>query len=230
MTSNGVLLEDYLGALVTAGLDAVNISLDTINDEKFCLLTKVNGLVNTLSAIDRAFASGLKVKINCVPLRTFNEEDIVKIAAMAYNRNITVRFIELMPLGKAATLQPIPMDEVISLIEREYGPLELSDVKLGNGPAIYYTLQGFAGHIGFISALSHSFCHNCNRLRLTASGLLKPCLSTDLSLDLRCHVRRGASDGEIADSIQGLVAKKPAGHNFCITNKATHINMFRIGG
>jgi cyclic pyranopterin phosphate synthase len=135
-----------------------------------------------------------------------------------------------MPLGKATSWQPIPNDEVISLIEGQYGSLQPTAAKLGNGPATYYTLQGFVGHIGFISALSHSFCQHCNRLRLTASGFLKPCLSGDLSLDLRHLLRNGTSDGDISDSIQGLVAKKPAGHNFCITNEATHINMFRIGG
>jgi cyclic pyranopterin phosphate synthase len=168
--------------------------------------------------------------VNCVPLRAFNEEDIVKIAALASNRDITVRFIELMPLGKAATLQPLPTDELISLIEREYGPLKPLAAKLGNGPAVYYTLQGFSGHIGFISALSHSFCQSCNRLRLTASGLLKPCLSSDLSLDLRSLVRGGSNDREIADSIRGLVARKPVGHSFGISNEASNINMFRIGG
>jgi cyclic pyranopterin phosphate synthase len=230
MTSNGVLLGDYLEALLAAGLDAVNISLDTMDENKFRLLTNTTGLVNTLSAIDRAVALGLKVKVNCVPLRAFNEEDIVKIASIANNRDIAVRFIELMPLGKAAALHSIPSDEVIAIIESEYGPLKLSAAKLGNGPATYYTLQGFTGHIGFISALSHSFCQICNRLRLTASGLLKPCLSSDLSLDLRSLLRNGASDSEIIDSIQGIVARKPAGHNFSIANEATHINMFRIGG
>jgi cyclic pyranopterin phosphate synthase len=230
LTSNGVLLGEHLEALAAAGLDAVNISLDTMNGERFCELTRTDGLNTVLSAIDRAVELGLKVKVNCVPLRAFNEEDIVKIAAMAHNRDITVRFIELMPLGAAAALQPLPADEVMSLIEGEYGPLKPSAVKLGNGPAAYYTLQGFAGHIGFISALSHSFCQNCNRLRLTASGLLKPCLSSDLSLDLRGLVRSGAGDGEIIDSIQGLVAQKPAGHSFGITNEANNINMFRIGG
>jgi cyclic pyranopterin phosphate synthase len=230
MTSNGVLLEEHLEALVAAGLDAVNLSLDTMDEERFRQLTRTDGLNTVLSAIDHAVALRLRVKINCVPLRAFNEDDIVKIAAMANNRDITVRFIELMPLGTAAALQPLPADEVMSLIEGAYGPLQPSAVKLGNGPAVYYTLQGFKGYIGFISALSHSFCQNCNRLRLTASGLLKPCLSSDLSLDLRSLVRSGADDGEIADSIQGLVAHKPAGHRFGITNEANNINMFRIGG
>jgi cyclic pyranopterin phosphate synthase len=230
LTSNGMLLGDYLEALVAAGLDAVNISLDTMNEEKFRQLTRTEGFDTVLSAIDRAVELKLKVKINCVPIRAFNEEDIVKIAAMAHNKDITVRFIELMPLGSAAVLHPLPVDEVMAVIEREYGTLKPSAEKLGNGPAVYYTLQGFVGHVGFISALSHSFCQDCNRLRLTASGLLKPCLSSDLSLDLRNLVRSGAGDREIADSIRGLVAKKPARHRFGISHEASIIEMFRIGG
>jgi cyclic pyranopterin phosphate synthase len=230
LTSNGMLLGEQLESLVAAGLDAVNISLDTMDGERFRQLTGTEGLNKIISAIERAVELGLKVKINFVPIRAFNEEDIVRIAALASNRDITVRFIELMPLGKAVTLQPLPVDQVMSLLEREYGPLKPSTMKLGNGPATYYTLQGFASHIGFISALSHSFCQNCNRLRLTASGLLKPCLSSDLSLDLRSLVRNGASDEEIVDSIQKFVTRKPAGHSFGISSEASNINMFSIGG
>jgi cyclic pyranopterin phosphate synthase len=230
LTSNGVLLGEHLEALVAAGLDAVNISLDTVNEEKFRQLTRTGGLGTVLSAIDRAVELGLKVKVSCVPLRTVNEEDIVRIAALAHNRDITVRFIELMPLGAAFDLQPLPADEVRSLIEKEYGPLKPSAIKLGNGPAVYYTLQGFAGPIGFISALSHFFCQTCNRLRLTAAGLLKPCLSSDLSLDLRSLVRGGSNDGVIADSIRELVARKPARHSFGISDEVSNINMFSIGG
>jgi cyclic pyranopterin phosphate synthase len=230
LTSNGVILGEHLEALAASGLNAVNISLDTIDEKKFFQLTNTDGLVNTLFAIDHAVELGLKVKVNCVPLRTFNEEDIVKIAGVAKNKDIAVRFIELMPLGKAAAFQPLPADEVMSIIEKEYGALKSSVVKLGNGPAAYYTLKGFTGHIGFISALSHSFCQNCNRLRLTASGLLKPCLSSDMSLDLRSLVRSGAGDEEITDLIQKLVNKKPAGHSFGINGEASNINRFRIGG
>jgi cyclic pyranopterin phosphate synthase len=227
MTSNGVLLGNYLPALAAAGLDAVNISLDTLNDERFQELTGIEGLVNVLSAIDMSVELGLRVKVNCVPLKGFNEDDIVPLAAMAKDRDITVRFIELMPLGAASALQPLPTGEVISLIEGAFGPLKPSAAKLGFGPATYYTAAGFTGFIGIISAVSHGFCKTCNRLRLTASGFLKPCLSSDMGLDLRGLVRGGASDGEIAEAAQQLVAAKPAGHCF---GDAGNINMYRIGG
>ena len=249
MTSNGVLLGEYLEALVAVGLDAVNISLDTLNDEKFRWLTKSDGLAKVLSAIDKALELGFAVKVNCVPMRGFNEDDIAQLSALAKNRNIAVRFIELMPLGVATALQPLPAAEVVSLIEREHGPMVPSAAKLGNGPAAYYTMQGFVGHIGLISAISECFCASCNRLRLTASGILKPCLSSDIGLDLAGMVRCGASSDEIEGAIRELVSKKPARHSFggfdtklvsaikTADTTPVHdkkevcaINMFRIGG
>lgn len=244
MTTNGVLLGEHLETLVAYGLDAVNISLDTLDEEKFRRLTNGGGMGNILPAIDMALAFGLDVKINCVPMRGFNEEDIVRIAALARDRNMAVRFIELMPLGTAAKIQPLPIKEVVALIEKSFGSLSAvslatSPVKAGSGPAVYYTLPGFAGRIGLISALSQGFCKKCNRLRLTAAGVLKPCLSSDLGIDLRRLIRSNASDGEIETAVRELVAKKPAGHSFggVISNAAAsakqdHRNkeMFRIGG
>ena len=231
LTSNGVLLGENLPALVAAGLDAVNISLDTLNEERFRHITRAEGFGSILPAVEQAAELGLRVKINCVPIKGFNEDDIVKLAALAKNGDITVRFIELMPLGEASALRPLPADELISLIEGEYGPLQISSVKLGFGPARYYTVKGFAGYIGLISAVSHVFCKSCNRLRLTASGFLKPCLSSDLALDLRRLIRGGSSDREIAEAIRETVARKPAGHNFGVINsEVNNINMFRIGG
>jgi len=242
MTTNGVLLGEHLEALVAARLDAVNVSLDTLDEGRFRRLTKGEGMGNVLSAIDRALALGLGVKINCVPMRGFNEEDIVRLAALARDRNIAVRFIELMPLGVAAGMQPLPIDEVAALIEKNFGalaasPLTTSPVR-GSGPAVYYSLSGFAGQIGIIGALSRGFCEKCNRLRLTASGVLNPCLSSNLGIDLRSLVRSDASDGEIGEAVRELVGKKPAGHSFDgvapggAAARQEHRNkeMFRIGG
>jgi len=240
MTTNGVLLGEYLKALVASGLDAVNVSLDTLDEGRFRRLTKGGGVNGILSAIDRVLGFGLGVKINCVPMRGFNEEDIVRLAALARDRNIAVRFIELMPLGVAAGIQPIPIGEVVALIEKNFGILTASPVT-GSGPAVYHNLPGFAGQIGIIGALSRGFCENCNRLRLTAAGVLKPCLSSDLGIDLRSLVRDNASNGDIERAVRELVGKKPAGHSFggVISGASAdadarqdHRNkeMFRIGG
>ncbi|MCL1992678.1 MAG: GTP 3',8-cyclase MoaA [Spirochaetes bacterium] len=233
MTSNGILLGEYIDALAAAGLDALNISLDTLDGEKYKQLTGTDGVAGILPVIDRALQLGLVLKINCVLLGGFNEDDLVKVAAFAKNKNITVRFIELMPLGAAGGLKHLPAADAVSRIEETYGTLTASPVRLGYGPAVYYTLAGFAGHIGFISAVSHNFCNNCNRLRLTSSGSLKPCLSSDMGLDLKSLVRGGAHDDEIREAISGFIARKSPCHNFGDVNeKHEHKKkeMFRIGG
>ena len=233
MTSNGVLLGEYIEDLAASGLQGVNISLNTLDEERFCRISRAQSFVDILPVIDRALDLGLRVKINCVVLRGFNEEDIVKLTGLAKNKSIALRFIELMPLGAAGNFQPLREGEVSSMIEREYGKMTAFTLKLGKGPAIYYGLPGFKGYIGFISALSHNFCGVCNRLRLSASGVLKPCLSNDLCLDLRSLLRSNASDMEIIRAIRELIAQKPAGHGFDrehVKGKYIKQEMFRIGG
>jgi cyclic pyranopterin phosphate synthase len=228
LTSNGVLLGEQLESLVKTGLDALNITINTMDRGKFARLTRVSDVVNVIPVIDRALEMGLKVKLNTVMIRGFNEDEVAEIAGLAKNRNIAARFIELMPLEEAASFEPFYAHEAAALIEGEYGPLLPVAAKFGNGPAEYYTVDGFAGHIGFISPMSRRFCENCNKLRLTASGFLKLCLSDDAGIDLRGLVRGGASDNEIAGLILEQVALKPAGH--CFDKSGGNINMFRIGG
>jgi cyclic pyranopterin phosphate synthase len=228
LTTNGVLLGEQLEALEKAGLDAVNISINTMDREKFTRLTRVDSMVNVVSIVDQALETGLGVKINAVMIRGFNEDEITKIAGLAKNRNIAARFIELMPLGQAAAFRPFYAHEAAALIEGEYGPLRPVAAKLGDGPAEYYAIAGFAGLIGFISPMSRHFCKSCNKLRLTASGFLKLCLCGDTGIDLRGPVRGGVSDGGIAELIREQVALKPAGLKF--DESGGSINMFRIGG
>ena len=227
MTSNGVLLGEYLETLLVAGLDGVNISLDTLNKETFCRLSRGEGFDNIIAAIDRALELRLEVKINCVPLYDFNEKEMVQIANLAKNMNIAVRFIELMPLGAAASMRRFPMDKLVSLIEEAHGPLQPASGNSGYGPAAYYQLPGFSGRIGVISAASGNSCKDCNRLRLTASGVLKPCLAGSMGADLRSLVRSGAGDKDIAEAVRKLVYQKPAGYNVSDSNDIT---MYRIGG
>ena len=233
MTSNGTLLGEHLASLAEAGLDAVNISINTMDEKQFKLITKTQSLINYTAIVDRALTLGLELKVNCVPLAGFNEDDIVKLCGLAKNRKIAIRFIKLMPLGAASVFQPLPTCKVISLIEKEYGHLTLAAFKLGSGPAAYYTLKGFIGYIGIIDAMDNCFCNSCNRLRLNASGILKPCLSSDLGFDLKPLVRGFVSDSEIETAIRALIAKKPKAHSFGKANKTPeHVKkeMFRIGG
>jgi cyclic pyranopterin phosphate synthase len=254
LTTNGLLLEDFFdeaeGAGHSAGslVDGVNISLDTLDPERFSKVTRTSpdalakgrepsagqGLPAILRALDRAQSLGIPVKLNCVPLRGFNEADLPGLAALARNVNRAVRFIELMPLGSANSLEPIPGAEVAALLERVYGPLVFYPGKLGNGPAVYYSLPGFAGKIGFINAVSEGFCETCNRLRLNSGGLLKPCLSSDTGLDLRRLLRSGVSDDGLRAAVAELAAQKPPSHNFSAIyrrERTEHISgMYHIGG
>lgn len=233
MTSNGVLLEEHLDALIDAGLEAVNISLDTLDADNFHRVTRREGLHRVLAAIDRAVSSGLSVKVNCVPVRELNGTELMRIAALARDKNITVRFIELMPVGFGSGFEPVSGDEVAAMLEREHGALTPFSGKLGNGPAAYYTVKGFQGKLGFISAVSHEFCQSCNRLRLTSDGFIKLCLASDMGLDAKKLLRADASDTEIWRAVDELVVQKPLCHCFAGEQDKPGREqraMFRIGG
>jgi len=233
MTSNGVLLAEHLDALVAAGLDALNISVDTLNAETFNIITRSAGFDQLMQVIEKTGSLPFPVKINCVPIRGLNDSEIAAIAGLAKSNAAAVRFIELMPLGCAANFQMLPRKEIIAEIEKVYGSLTVSSGSLGNGPAVYYSLEGFTGKIGFISPLSHNFCGTCNRLRLSATGLLMPCLSGSAGLDLRALLRgSGNDDAALATAIRALVLQKPRCHTFADTADTGQRDreMFRIGG
>jgi cyclic pyranopterin phosphate synthase len=232
MTTNGLLLAEHLPALAAAGLDAINISLDTLDAETFRRLTGYAGLEKILSAVDSAVELGLSVKINCVAMKGINENEIPLIAALAKNKKITVCFIELMPLGVASAIKGLPVSGIVSSLEDAFGHLAADAADVQSGPAVYHKLEGFIGRIAIIAAVSQRFCSGCNRLRITAVGELKPCLASPLSIDLRRLVKE-ACDSEIEQAVRELVLKKPAGHNFgaaAQAQKYSEAEMFRIGG
>ena len=243
LTTNGFLLGNYLDeaeALSSALPDSVNISLDALDPERFRRITRFDGAVpnDLLQHIDRLISNNIPVKINCVPVRGFNEEEIRPLAALARDKKIIVRFIELMPLGSAADLKPVPGAETADIIQKAYGVLIPFNGIEGYGPAVYYSLPGFTGKIGFINPVTHGFCESCNRLRLTSEGLLKPCLSYDNGLELRKLLRSGASDVELVNEITGAAFKKPRVHTLSSVYGASQEEcrrqhsggMFGIGG
>jgi cyclic pyranopterin phosphate synthase len=241
ITSNGVLLLHYLDDILRAGVDGINLSLDTLDGETFGRITGAGTdgpaagrafFSNIRSFLDRAGNLPVPVKINCVPIRGVNSGELAVIAGLAKNSGVFVRFIELMPLGCAAAFEGVPGREIAALLETVYGPLEPCREKPGNGPASYYSIKGFAGKIGFISPLSHNFCGSCNRLRLGSAGLLRPCLAYNTGLDLRALLRNGETDEGIARAITALVAEKGQGHDFFGVpySPAECTEMFRIGG
>lgn len=215
MTTNGSLLGDCAADLKKAGLDGVNISLDTLKPEIFAKITGADQLRKILDAIQKSLEEGIpSVKINCVPMRDTNADEICEIAALAKNQPIEVRFIEMMPIGKGRGYEEIGEEEMRRKLEDAYGSMKQEEKKLGNGPATYYKPEGFEGHIGFISAMSHKFCGNCNRIRLTSDGILKPCLQYAGEANLKQLLREGASDQEILTVMQKVIAEKPECHRF----------------
>lgn len=214
MTSNGILLCDRIGEAKEAGLSALNLSLDTLNPDAYARLTRGGDIGKALRALEQAVAAGLNVKVNVVPVRGFNEDGLVELAALAKNAPVCVRFIELMPLGCARGMEPVPQNEIRARLTEAFGALKPDAAAHGHGPAVYVRPAGFVGSVGFIGALSHEFCDACNRVRLTADGRLKLCLNHTQGLDLRALLRGGADDAAIEHAIRAAILNKPARHAF----------------
>ena len=230
LTTNGVLLKEQIGGLVEAGLDGVNISLDTLNREKFLEITRRDQLSEALDGLSEALRyPELNVKVNCVPA-AYNLDEVTAIAGLAKDDPLTVRFIELMPIGQGRNKDGISEEKILGLLEQKYGVLCPYDGNMGNGPAHYYELPGFRGKIGFISAISHKFCGECNRVRLTSQGFLRPCLASETGCDLRALLRGGADDARLRTAIRETIWSKPREHHFEDRCMPATRSMYRIGG
>ena len=233
LTTNGILLHEMLDDLYDAGIDAINISLDTLNKDNFKKITRRDGLEKVLMSIDKAYDLGIRVKINCLAIRDFNLRELVEIASFAKDREIDVRFIELMPIGFGKKYTQIDNDEILSILESRFGTFEIVTEKRGNGPAKYYRNQNMKGCIGFISAISHEFCETCNRVRLTSNGFLKLCLHYNKGIDLKEPIRNGISDEDLKKLIHDTIWNKPISHKFGHASEEQDIelkNMVQIGG
>ncbi|MCL6611042.1 MAG: GTP 3',8-cyclase MoaA [Peptococcaceae bacterium] len=217
LTTNGVLLPAMGRELKEAGLCRVNISLDTLDPALFRSITRYGELDKAWKGIETALDLGLNpVKINTVVMRGINDSEILRIAALTLKYPLHVRFIELMPVGTSDAWAPgryVPTAEVKAAIEAGLGEMKEVRKLAGNGPAMYYRLSGAPGTIGFISAVSDHFCQRCNRLRLTAEGMIRPCLHSGREIDARTPLRRGAGKTELADLFRQAVLKKPDRHN-----------------
>ena len=222
MTTNGTLFAPQAKVYREAGLTAVNISLDTLDPERFRCITgcdkadRAAGVDSVLHAIDAALEQQLRVKINCVPCVEMNGDDIEGIAMLAEARPVDVRFIELMPIGCGKDYTGISSEEILRRLEQRFGKAIAipGKVNMETGPAEYYQFPGFCGRIGFISPISHKFCNECNRVRLTCEGRLKLCLHYDRGLELKPLLRGGVSDEEIGRQILNALKEKPSEHHF----------------
>ncbi|MBO4981203.1 MAG: GTP 3',8-cyclase MoaA [Lachnospiraceae bacterium] len=214
MTTNGVLLGEQVEELKAAGLTGVNISLDTLHPQTFERITGFDRHGQVMEAVEKVLEQGMKLKINCVPCRGLNDTELTELASLAKERPVDIRYIELMPVGCGRDFEGIPSHEILAGLEACYGKAQLSEEKRGNGPARYYDFPGFCGKVGFISPISHKFCGECNRVRLTAEGRLKLCLHYDRGLELKPLLRGGATDGDIRHEVEEALQKKPKEHDF----------------
>ena len=232
LTTNGVLLAEQLPALLAAGLDGVNLSLDTLDRAQYAALTRRDELPRALAGLEAALAApGLTVKLNCVPVGD-NDSQLVPLAALARDRDLAVRFIELMPIGLGATLPRRTQAEVLEHLEEAFGPALPCAQTGGAGPGHYVTFPGFRGRVGFISAMTHQFCGSCNRVRLTATGFLKTCLQYEDGADLKALLDAGADDAALRGAIEEAIFHKPAQHHFAAPRAPgdERRNMNQIGG
>lgn len=234
MTTNGVLLAKFLPELLENGLDAVNISLDTMSRKTYEQITGRDELPQVMEGFRQAIASGIPVKVNVVLQRGINENEWEELANLTRENSLDVRFIEMMPIGYGKEYETIYNEEVLAKLKNREPKLCEDRSVHGNGPAVYYQIPGARGSIGFISAMHGKFCGNCNRLRLTSMGKLKPCLCFGDSLDIRKILREPGQErvDELLDkAFWEAVRMKPKQHKFEVLNDITEQKkMVQIGG
>ncbi|MBS0274466.1 MAG: GTP 3',8-cyclase MoaA [Proteobacteria bacterium] len=235
LTTNGSQLSRYAGQLKAAGIERVNVSLDTRDPDKFRAITRWGDLNKILAGIDAARMAGLKVKINTVALRGINDEEIPDMLEWAHGEGMDLTLIETMPMGDIdanRVAQYMPLSLLRGKLEQKY-TLTDSSHRTG-GPARYVHVAQTGGQLGFITPLTHNFCESCNRVRLTCTGMLYMCLGQNDDADLRTPLRASAGDGLLDAAIDDAIGRKPKGHDFIIDRRhgapAIMRNMSLTGG
>jgi GTP 3',8-cyclase len=234
MTTNGLRLSRLSTPLARAGLKRVNVSLDTLNAERFHRITRRGQLEDVWAGILAAEDAGLRpIKLNAVVVRGFNENDVVDLAALTVEHDWEMRFIEVMPfseVGSFAKEEFVSNDETRSRIEERFGPLLALDDGEGPDPARPYKIKGARGAIGFISPVGKPFCARCGRLRLTSDGKLRLCLLRDDEIDLMTPLRQGADLVTMQELIKSGILRKPWGHDLAHDVFPQQRFMVHIGG
>ena len=224
LTTNGYLLNEYAEKLKKAGLSRINMSLDTLNRDKFQKLTNFDGFPKVMEGFEKALEAGLKVKINSVLMKGINDDEVKDLAKLTEKYPIDVRFIELMPIGKTKEFDRqnfLSCDYVLETLN-----LEKTQNEDLHSPAKLYKLPGAMGRIGLIRPMSQHFCHECNRIRLTSDGKIKPCLHSDDIIDVMRPLRKGEDIGPFIDRALKL---KPERHHI-LEGETIRESMNRIGG
>jgi cyclic pyranopterin phosphate synthase len=220
LTTNGSQLQKYATELKANGIERINVSLDTLNADKFRTITRWGDLANVIAGIDAAQAAGLKVKINAVALKGVNEDEIAGLLEWAHGRGMDLTVIEVMPLGdvdESRLVQYLPLSIVRARLAERY---TLADIDYNTGgPARYVHVKDTGGRLGFITPLTHNFCESCNRVRITCTGTLYMCLGQNDAADLRTPLRASEGDNLLHGAIEEAITRKPKGHDFVIDRR-----------
>lgn len=220
LTTNGSQLAKYASELKAHGVQRINVSLDTLDAEKFRAITRWGDIEKVHAGIDAALAAGLKVKINAVALKGVNEDEIADLVAWAHGRGMEITLIEVMPLGDIGPErleQYLPLSLMRARIAERY-TLEDLDYRTG-GPARYVRVKETGGRLGFITPMTHNFCESCNRVRITCTGTLYMCLGQEDAADLRSPLRASESNEPLYAAIDEAITRKPKGHDFVIDRR-----------
>ncbi|QTN35880.1 GTP 3',8-cyclase MoaA [Cognatishimia activa] len=216
LTTNGSQLHRFADKLASYGVKRINISLDTIVPDKFAAITRWGKLDNVLRGIDAAQNAGMRVKINAVALKDFNDSELFTITEWCKSRDMDLTWIEVMPMGDLGNEDRLgqywSLEDLRGQLAQQYSLTELSE-RTG-GPARYVRLEETGQKIGFITPLTHNFCESCNRVRLTCTGQLYMCLGQEDMVDLRAPLRASESNGPVSEAIRDAISKKPKGHDF----------------
>ena len=218
VTTNGSMLDRHAGDLAAAGVRRINVSLDTLDPEKFLAITRWGRFDRVMNGLAAADAAGLKVKINAVAMKGVNEDELPDMLAWCHARGYDLTLIEVMPMGEVGDHtrldQYLPLSQVRRQLAARY---TLEEIPLNTGgPARYVRVAETGGRLGFITPLTHNFCESCNRVRLTCTGTLYMCLGQDDAVDLRAVLRAHDDDQAVIDAIHAAIAAKPKGHDFVI--------------
>jgi cyclic pyranopterin phosphate synthase len=220
LTTNGSQLAKYAAELAAHGVRRINVSLDTLDPDKFRVITRWGALDNVIAGIDAAQAAGLKIKINAVALKGVNEDEFTELIEWAHGRGMDLTLIEVMPLGEIGEGrldQYLPLSLVRARLSERYA-LEDLDYRTG-GPARYVRVAETGGRLGFITPLTHNFCESCNRVRVTCTGTLYMCLGQEDAADLRKPLRASEGNDLLHAAIEEAIARKPKGHDFIIDRR-----------
>jgi cyclic pyranopterin phosphate synthase len=216
LTTNGSQLRKFADQLAQCGVRRINVSLDTLDDKKFADVTRWGKLAQVLDGIDAAQAAGMRVKLNAVALKGFNEEELFTLTEFCASRDMDLTWIEVMPMGDLGNEDRLdqywPLSDLRKQLAERYTLTDLAE--RSGGPARYVRLEETGQKIGFITPLTHNFCESCNRVRLTCTGELYMCLGQEDMADLRAPLRASDSDDLLEDAIRSAIARKPKGHDF----------------